>query len=261
LCRQALAGGTIDPSSFTAVRLASGAIVLAALARARGRAARSGAGAAAATALFAYAIAFSLAYVELSVGTGALILFGAVQLTMITAGIAAGERPPLAVWLGLVVAVGGLVTLVLPGLTAPSPVGALLMAVAGVAWGVYSLRGRGVDDPLRATAGNFVRTLPLAAVAAAVAWPTLRASPAGVGLAALSGALASGLGYVAWYAALRGLPATVAALVQLAVPVLAAAGGVFLLAESPGPRLVGSGAAILGGIGIAIAAHARGAPR
>jgi drug/metabolite transporter (DMT)-like permease len=202
--------------------------------------------------LFLYAVTFSFAYISLSAGTGALILFGAVQITMILSGLIAGERPRLLEWLGLLAALGGLVYLVLPGLSAPSPLGSALMALAGIAWGVYSLRGRGIDDPVANTTGNFVRAAPLALIVSLIALSNYSLSPKGALLAVLSGALASGLGYVIWYAALRDLTATRAATVQLAVPVIAAIGGIFFLAEAVTLRLTFASIAILGGVGLAI---------
>jgi drug/metabolite transporter (DMT)-like permease len=255
LCRLALAGREIDAASFTAIRIASGAVVLALLAGRRdGGALRAGSWGSAA-ALFVYAAPFSFAYLELGAGPGALILFAAVQTTMLGVAIAGGERPRPAVWIGLAIALGGLVALAAPGATAPDPLAAALMAAAGAAWGVYSLRGRrAAGAPLAATAGNFVRAAPmaiaLAAVAAAVA--PVAITPRGAGLAIASGALASGAGYALWYAALRGLAAAEAAVVQLLVPVIAAAGGVALLGEIVSVRLALAAAAILGGVGLAI---------
>jgi drug/metabolite transporter (DMT)-like permease len=255
LCRMALGPDLIDPVSFTAIRLGSGVLALLPLSalisepRSEGRLAgswKSG------LALFVYAIAFSLAYVSLETGTGALILFGSVQVTMITAGLWMGERPRLGEWLGLLVAMSGLVYLVLPGIAAPDPVGALLMTGSGIAWGAYSLAGRGSAAPVSATAGNFVRTLPLATLGILASWGALHAAPRGVVLAVVSGALSSGLGYVVWYMALRGLTATHAALVQLTVPVIAAAGGIVVLAEEPTLRLAIASVPILGGVGGAI---------
>jgi drug/metabolite transporter (DMT)-like permease len=261
LCRLALGSGSIDAATFTAVRLCSGAVALVLLAAAarRGSAWRTLGSWVSAVALFAYAIAFSLAYLRLSAGTGALLLFGAVQVTMIGAGLRRGERPPKLEWLGLVVAFGGLVVLTFPGQSAPDPIGAALMLAAGVAWGVYSLRGRGTVDPLSATAGHFVRTLPLAAAAVALmsVGQEPHASSRGLLLAVASGSLASGIGYSLWYAALPSLTATSAAVLQLAVPVLAAVGGVLLLGETMTLRAWLSGAAILAGILIAILAAKR----
>ncbi len=252
-CRFALGDQTIDAASFTTVRLLSGALTLACivLLTRRGSPLQSG-NWISASMLFLYAVTFSFAYISLSAGTGALILFGAVQITMILSGLIAGERPRLLEWLGLLAALGGLVYLVLPGLSAPSPLGSALMALAGIAWGVYSLRGRGIDDPVANTTGNFVRAAPLALFVSLIALSNYSLSPKGALLAVLSGALASGLGYVIWYAALRDLTATRAATVQLAVPVIAAIGGIFFLAEAVTLRLTFASIAILGGVGLAI---------
>ena len=252
-CRFALGDQTIDAASFTTVRLLSGALTLACivLLTRRGSPFQSG-NWISASMLFLYAVTFSFAYISLSAGTGALILFGAVQITMILSGLIAGERPRLLEWLGLLAALGGLVYLVLPGLSAPSPLGSALMALAGIAWGVYSLRGRGIDDPVANTTGNFVRAAPLALIVSLIALSNYSLSPKGALLAVLSGALASGLGYVIWYAALRDLTATRAATVQLAVPVIAAIGGIFFLAEAVTLRLTFASIAILGGVGLAI---------
>lgn len=255
LCRMALGGHRIDPISFTSIRLVSGALALLLLSRllvpgpvppAGGGSWRSG------FALFAYAVAFSLAYVTLNTGMGALLLFGSVQVTMFAAALTAGERPGPAQWLGSGAAVAGLVYLVLPGISAPDPVGALLMAVAGVAWGFYSLRGRGVTTPVAMTAGNFARSVPLALVAAALVCTTLRAEPMGVVLALASGVVTSGLGYILWYRTLRHLTTAQAAVVQLTVPVLAAFGGVSLLGERVSFRLIAASALILGGVALAV---------
>jgi len=258
LCRMALGGELIGPAGFTAVRLGSGAATLWVLVALRsGRLSRPAGHWASAAALFVYAAAFSLAYVTLPTGTGALILFGAVQLTMILSGLRAGERPRPAEWSGLALALAGLVVLVRPGLAAPPAAGSALMATAGVAWGVYSLRGRASDRPLLETAGNFVRTVPAALLMVVVAGEAGGWSPAGVALAVASGALASGAGYAIWYAALPALTATRAALVQLLVPVLAAAGGIALLSEALPLRLPIAAAMVLGGVALAISARAR----
>lgn len=256
LCRAALGAHVIDAASFTAIRLVSGAAVLAILARGAARGAGSWASG---VALFAYAAAFSFAYLRLTTATGALILFGLVQITMIGSGVARGERPRGIEWLGSAVAIGGLVALTLPGLTAPDPLGAALMAIAGISWGVYSLRGRGATDPLAVTADNFARSLPFAAllVIAAVAARGGQLSAEGVLLAAGSGALASGLGYSLWYAVLPQLTATRAAIVQLAVPVLAASGGAVLLAEPITLRFAVCSAAILGGVALCVISRRR----
>jgi drug/metabolite transporter (DMT)-like permease len=256
LCRLALAERAIDPAGFTGLRLASGALVLALLALAR-RGERPAAGWSwlSAAALFAYAAPFSYAYVSLGAAVGALVLFAVVQATMIGWGVARGERPGWLVWLGLVVALAGLVGLAAPGASAPDPAGLAAMAVAGAGWGVYSLRGRGSGaDPVVANAASFARTLPVAAalVASAGLSGRLALSARGAALAVASGALASGLGYALWYAALRGLTVARAAILQLLVPVLAAAGGILLLGETASLRLVAAGGAILGGVALAI---------
>lgn len=251
LCRLALGAHLIDAATFTSVRVFSGAALLAALVVWRERAwPRDSFDPWAALALFAYAITFSFAYLSLSAGTGALILFGAVQITMILAGLFSGERLSVGGWCGLALAFAGLVFLLAPGLTAPPLLAALLMVVAGLAWGAYSLRGRGVADPLRATAGNFVLSVPLALLASAAFSREVHASPRGLALAVASGALASGLGYVVWYAAVRRLTALRAAAVQLSVPAIAALGGVVLLHEQVTWRLALASAAVLGGIAV-----------
>jgi drug/metabolite transporter (DMT)-like permease len=253
LCRLALQQASIDPASFGSVRLVSGALVLAAIVRLRAgppTAARTDWLAAAM--LWIYVSCFSFADLTLAAGTGALILFGAVQLTMFSVGLRAGERFTAVAWAGLVLAVAGLLYLVAPGVAAPAPLGAALMAAAGIAWGIYSLRGRGAGEPVAATAGNFLRAAPLALALSLVFAGTLRTSAAGVALAVASGAVTSGIGYVIWYAALPGLTALRAATVQLSVPPLAAVGGVLLLSEALTMRLMLSSAAILGGIALVL---------
>jgi drug/metabolite transporter (DMT)-like permease len=256
LCRMALGAHLIDPAGFTTVRLGAGAATLWLVAAGRdGGVPRLAGRWDSAAALFLYAAAFSLAYITLGAGTGALILFGTVQLTMILAGLRAGERPRPAEWVGLALAATGLVVLVRPGLTAPSPAGSAMMALAGVAWGVYSLRGRGSTEPLRNTAGNFLRSVPMAVLLLLAARGGATWEARGVLFAATSGALASGAGYAIWYAALPALTATRAALVQLLVPVLAAAGGVALLGESVPPRLPVAALLVLGGVALAVTSH------
>jgi drug/metabolite transporter (DMT)-like permease len=253
LCRLALGAGAIDAASYATVRLVSGAVFLAMLAATRpATGARRGSWRSAA-ALFAYAVPFSFAYRTLTAGTGALLLFAAVQATMISSGLAHGERLHPVGWTGFLLALAGLAWLVRPGLAAPSPAGAALMLFAGIAWGIYSLRGRRSENPLADTAGNFARSAVLAAVVSAAAFSAAHVSPRGLLLAALSGALASGAGYAIWYAALPRLAATTAATVQLAVPVLAAAGGVLFLGERVTLRLLFASAAILGGIALTVA--------
>ena len=252
LCRLALKDTAIDAASFTAVRLCSGAAVLWLLARIRGEA-RSGSGNwISALALFAYAACFSFAYISLPAASGALLLFGAVQATMIGHGLWRGERLRLPQLAGLVLAGGGLVGLFLPGLSAPPLQGSVLMLGAGVAWGIYSLRGRGAGDATRVTAGNFLRAVPIAAVLSVLMVTSTSLDRAGLGYAVASGALASGLGYAIWYTALPGLKATTAASVQLSVPVIAALGGVMFLGESVTLRLALASFAILGGIALVI---------
>ena len=261
LCRLALQHAAIDAASFSSIRLVSGAVVLAVLARAgAGRAPLARVDWAAATMLFVYVVFFSFAYLTLSAGTGALILFGAVQLTMLAAGLRAGERFEALGWAGFALAAGGLVYLVSPGVTAPTPLGAALMTVAGIAWGMYSLRGRGLDNPLAATAGNFLRAAPMALALSMLLYDRAHASPAGILLALASGALTSAIGYVIWYAALKGLSAIRAAAVQLSVPPIAAFGAVLFLAEPLTPRLAVASAAILGGIALGLASRTQRKP-
>lgn len=282
LCRLALQQGAIDAASFGSVRLVSGALALGLILQWRFRANAANAANAtnanatnanaanatnpanaagvasaptrpapdwwAAAMLWAYVACFSFAYLSLSAGTGALILFGCVQLTMFAAGLRAGERFSPRAWGGFVAALAGLVYLVSPGLAAPPLLGAVLMAAAGVAWGLYSLRGRRAGDALAATGANFRRATPMALALSALSLSAFHASGVGVLLAVLSGAVTSGLGYVVWYAALRGLTALRAATVQLSVPPLAALGGALLLSEALTPRLLLASAAILGGV-------------
>lgn len=252
LARLALQAGHADALSFTAVRLAAGAVALGVLVVARRQ--RLQGDAVSAAALLVYAAAFSVAYLALPAGTGALVLFGSVQMTMVGWGLARGERLRPVQALGLAAAFGGLVILVAPGLGAPPLVPAALMAAAGAAWGVYSLRGRTATDPTGATAGNFARAAPIAVVLALGAAATGGASldATGVGLAVVSGAVTSGLGYAAWYAVLPRLRATTAAVVQLSVPVLAALGGVAFVGEALSVRLALASAATLGGIALVV---------
>jgi drug/metabolite transporter (DMT)-like permease len=258
LCRAALGGGHADAATFTALRLLGGAVALGLLARIRGRPAPPSRFAwGSAVALFAYAAGFSLAYMRIPAGVGALLLFAAVQLTMIGAGLVRGERPRPLEGLGLASALAGLLLLTRPGLARPDPLGAGLMLVAGAAWGLYSLRGRGHGDAVAMNASSFARALllSLATGAAAALLGVTRLSPTGVGLALASGAIASGLGYAVWYAALRGLTATRAAIVQLSAPPLAAVGAVVFLDESYSPTLLQASILILGGIALAVAAR------
>lgn len=253
LCRLALRAHTIDPATFTAVRLLAGAVTLTLLVSLRrGTAAPQHGSWLSAAALFFYAAPFSFAYLSLGAGTGALILFGAVQLTMLLVAIRRGQRPRPIQWLGIIVAFGGLAWLLLPGITAPSPVGATMMLVAGASWGVYSLRGHGASDALGLTAGNFARSLPLVLVLWLVALSQLHAEPAGILWATLSGAVASGIGYAIWYRALPYISSVTAAVVQLSVPLLAGLGGILLLGEQVTLRLAVAAVLVLGGIGVTI---------
>jgi drug/metabolite transporter (DMT)-like permease len=260
LARLALTRTGIDPATFTSLRLASGAVVLGLLVASRRASVPTSGSWPSAAALFVYAAAFSFAYVRLTAGTGALLLFGAVQATMITAGIVRGDRLRALQWCGLLVAYAGLFALVLPGVQAPPLVAAVLMLASGAAWGVYSLRGRGVSDPTAATTGNFIRSVPFTLLLSVAAARTYSLDASGAAYALASGAITSGLGYVVWYAALRHLDASTAATVQLSVPVLASLGGVLLLGEALTSRLVLAGAAILGGVALVVLAPRRVAP-
>ena len=257
LCRLALAHTAIDPASFTAIRLVSGAAMLSLAARLRGGPWSGRGNWPSALALLAYAVAFSFAYVGLSAATGALLLFGAVQVTMIGVGLRRGERLHGAQWPGLALALGGLLLLLLPGLTAPPAGRAALMLGAGVGWGVYSLRGQGAGEATLVNAGNFLRAAPAALALALVLSHAARPDPAGVGYAVASGALASGVGYAIWYAALPSLRATTAAVVQLSVPALATVGGALLLGEPVTARVVLASVAILGGIATVVLGRRR----
>jgi drug/metabolite transporter (DMT)-like permease len=252
LCRMALRQPHIDPGSFTTVRLLSGALTLWLLVRFGGRHERSGGSWASAFALVIYAIAFSLAYVGLTAGTGALLLFGAVQVVMIAAGFIGGERIDGTILLGWVLAVAGLVLLLLPGISAPPGPQAGFMLLAGIAWGIYSLHGRGSRDALADTAGNFLRAIPGALLISALFWAQRAADPEGILLAVLSGSITSGLGYAAWYAALPRLGAIAAANAQLSVPVIAALAGVALFDEPITARLLAATVLVLGGTALAV---------
>ena len=252
LCRAALKHTSIDAASFTTIRLLSGAVMLWLVARMR-RGTRTGRGNwLSALALFVYAAGFSFAYVSLPAASGALLLFGAVQATMIGHGIWAGERFVKVQLVGLLLAFGGLVGLLLPGLSAPPLLGSVLMLGAGVAWGIYSLRGKGAGNPTRVTAGNFLRAVPITAVMSLFMLSRSSLDNAGFWYAVASGAAASGIGYAIWYTALPALKATNAATVQLSVPVIAALGGIVFLSEPMTLRLALASVAILGGIALVI---------
>jgi drug/metabolite transporter (DMT)-like permease len=252
LTRGALSAGTIDPASFLAVRLASGAAALWLLSLTRSEPdapTRDKADSwASALALAGYGVAFTFAYTRIGAGLGALVLFGAVQTTMISASLLTGERPAMRDAAGLVLALAGLGTLTLPGASAPSLVGVVLMAAAGVCWGIYSLRGRGSRNPLSATARNFLRATPIGVATMAIAWPRVYFAWSGVGLAVISGAITSGVGYAFWYAALPHLTKWRAAVVQLLTPVLTAAAAVVILNEPMTVRLWIAGGMIVAGV-------------
>ncbi|HSK73908.1 MAG TPA: DMT family transporter [Pyrinomonadaceae bacterium] len=254
LCRIALGTEAIDAASFTAVRLISGAVTLVLIYSFIGRknAEKKQGNWLSAFFLFGYAICFSFAYINLTTATGALILFGCVQATMIVSALVKGERPGILEWSGLFIALGGLIYLVFPGLTAPPLFNSLLMAFAGIAWGFYTLRGKRSENPLADTAGNFLRSVPMVILIALPFLRNIHLSQKGILLAVLSGAVASGIGYSVWYAALKFHTATRAAILQLSVPVLAAVGGVVFLSEIISVRLILATVLILGGIGLAI---------
>ena len=252
LCRQALKQTTIDAATFTFVRIVSGAVCLWIIVQLRKRSVVKAGSWPSALALFGYAALFSFAYLRLTAGTGALLLFGAVQATMIFWALRKGEQLRGLQVAGLLLAIAGLVTLVFPGLSAPPLSAAALMLGAGIAWGIYSLRGKGSGDPLRATAGNFLRAVPMAVLLSVVMLRSASLDRAGICYAVISGALASGVGYAIWYTALPALKASAAATVQLSVPVLAAAGGIAFLSEPITLRFVLASIAVLGGIALVI---------
>ncbi len=265
LCRAALRQTSIDAASFTFVRVFSGAVVLWLVMNLRRmiRTTRDvgvGGNWISALALFLYAAGFSFAYVDVAAGTGALLLFGAVQATMILWGLHKGERLRAIQIVGLIVAMTGLVVLLFPGLSAPPLFGSILMLGAGVAWGIYSLRGKREKNPVTATTGNFVRAVPFAAAVSIIFLRWLDLDLAGVIYAIISGAITSGLGYVIWYSVLPSLKAASAATVQLSVPVLAAAGGILLLGEPLTLRYLLASVAILGGIALVVLEKNRARP-
>lgn len=252
LCRLALKNTGIDAASFTSIRLISAAVALWLIVRLSNNANPGKGNWPSAFALFAYAAGFSFAYINLTAATGALLLFGAVQTTMIGYGMWRGERLLSLQWHGLVLALGGLVGLTFPGLSAPPLLSSFLMIGAGAAWGIYSLRGKGAGDPTLVTAGNFLRTVPITVVLSLLMMRQTTWDGAGVWFAITSGALTSGIGYAIWYKALPALKATQAATVQLSVPVIAAVGGIILLNESISLRLILASIAIISGIALVI---------
>lgn len=254
LCRMALGNEAIDASSFTVVRLLSGAFVLLIIINIVGKSEDTSTRGSWASSfmLFLYAVTFSYAYISLDTGTGALILFGSVQITMILLSIISGERLHTAEWIGMVIALTGFIYLILPGVSTPSLSGFLLMMLAGIAWGIYTLRGRGSKSPLRDTAYNFLKTTPFVVILAVLAIKNINYSFEGIVLAVMSGGITSGIGYTMWYIVLGGLSSTQAAVLQLSVPVIAALGGVVFVSEAITFRLTVSGAMVLGGILIVI---------
>ena len=254
LCRLALGESAIDASTFTIVRLLAGAIVLTVIMSISKIKSNSNTNSStkgswpASIALFIYGLTFSFAYVTLDTATGALILFGSVQITMILMSIFSGNRLHISEWFGMAIAFTGFVYLILPGVTTPSVIGFLLMTVSGIAWGIYTLKGRGSKNPIMDTAFNFLRTMPFVIILAIVTFKYAHYSSEGILLAVLSGSIASGIGYMIWYSALSGLSVTQAAVLQLLVPVIAAVGGIIFVSESISFRLTVSSAMILGGI-------------
>lgn len=252
LCRLALRHSGMDAASFTTIRLVSGAVILWLIARGKPRDTAGQGSWSAALALFAYAAAFSFAYLNLTVATGALLLFGAVQGTMIGYGIRKGERLSWLKATGIILAILGLVGLLLPGLSAPPPGASALMLAAGIAWGIYTLLGRKAGDPVKVTAGNFLRAAPMALALSLLTLPYATLDQAGIGYALASGALASGIGYVLWYTVLPQIKTSTAATLQLSVPVIAAAGGILFLGEPITIRLLLASATVLGGIALVV---------
>ena len=259
LTRLALGSHQLDAASFTAIRLASGAVMLAAIVLVQSRSWRPlrGTGIAGPLALFAYAAPFSFAYLRIGAAVGALVLFGVVQLTMIGYAIARGEHPSPLMWLGLALAAGALLVLTVPAVSRPDPFGVVLMVVAGCAWAVYTLVGRGAPDPIAANARSFLWSTPLAMLLVALGRVPVHATGRGIVLALVSGAVTSGLGYAIWYRALPELTVTQAAVAQLSVPVIAAAGAVLTLGETITTRLVLAGIAVLSGVGLVLSARSR----
>ena len=251
-CRLALRRLTIDAATFSSIRIISGAVALGLILTIRRSTTRDTGRWLSAAALFAYVAAFSFAYNTLSASTGALLLFAAVQSTMIIWGLSKGERLHFQQWTGLMLAFAGLVFLMLPGLSMPPLAGSVLMLGAGVAWGVYSLRGTKSRDPVGSTAGNFIRAVPMTVLLSLACLHLTHADAVGVTYAIISGAITSGLGYVIWYAAITGLTATAAATVQLSAPVLAAIGGILFLNEALTIRFVVASLAVLGGIALVV---------
>lgn len=250
LCRYALKGAAIDASSFTTIRLISGAVFLVALVlfKNRGKFDWKSGSWSSSLFLFLYSVAFSFSYVSLNTGIGALILFGFVQLTMILVSLAQGNKLLIIEWTGLIIAFSGLALLLLPSATAPSLIGFILMAIAGISWGFYTLAGKGAQDPIMQTATNFLRTIPFVIVLLILSLNNITMTNEGILLAIVSGTVTSGLGYAIWYAAINGLSITQAAVLQLTVPIIAAFGGVLFTNEAITTDLIISSILVLGGI-------------
>jgi len=250
LCRYALQGQEIDAASFTSIRLLSGAIGLILLVSIKNKGAlqlKQGSWISALL-LFIYATAFSYAYISLNTGAGALILFAAVQLTMVIVTILKGKMLSAFEWIGLFTAFSGLTYLLLPSASTPSWGGALLMVLSGVAWGFYTLAGKGTINPLVSTANNFLRTVPFIILLFIFTFEKASMSSTGIMLAIVSGAITSGFGYAIWYIAINGLTVTQAAVVQLTVPIIAAFGGVLFVSEPITIQLIIASILVLGGI-------------
>lgn len=262
LCRLALKSTAIDPATFTLARLASGAVVLWLITSLRMRegSPRHGGNWPSAIALFVYAATLSFSYSAMTAATGALLLFGAVQITMIGRAMVGGENMGPWQWLGVVLAFVGLTILLLPGLATPPAAASALMICSGIAWGVYSIRGKGAVNPTLVTAGNFLRTVPFALVLSALTWSQFSADAAGLTFALASGAITSGLGYAIWYAVLPALKGTSAATIQLSVPAIAALGATMFLGESISARFVVATAATIGGIALTVLCKPTGRP-
>ena len=252
LCRLALAGGHIDALTFTSLRLLSGAVILTFILIAKSRRPIIAIDPLATLALMVYALAFSISYLGLGAGVGALLLFGAVQVTMLSVGIFRGERLSQRAWFGFALAIAGLVAYLMPGKTSAPMYAVGAMLVAGCAWGMYSLRGAHVDDPVAATASNFLVAAPMTVALAFIVSEGWHITSEGVVLAAVSGAVTSGLGYVLWYYVVKKIPAFTAATVQLAVPIFAALGGVVILGEPLTARLVFASVTVLGGVALVV---------
>lgn len=254
LCRLALAQTPIDSTTFVTIRLLSGALILWLALYLQKQGDKMEGSWPGALALFIYALAFTFAYTHIPAGTGALLLFATIQISMILYGMFIGER--LSFWqiTGLGLAIVGLIILMLPKVGAPPLLYGCIMIISGLAWSVYSLLGRGTRNPTSATAGNFIRATPMALILFLCMLPTssITLDTAGIGYAIASGAITSGLGYILWYAAVRELKVTQAATVQLSVPLITAFGGTLFLGELITSTLIISSIAIILGVSLVI---------